>query len=121
MADSLCFPEDGGSDRGIKRLWNKVVFGSSAITSSTGNKSTVTRTAAGTYSFTTTDGFYAFRGLRITFNVNSTTPTDLVPQVYSIDQSAKTVKFKLLTGTTATDPASGTEAYIEAIFKDSSV
>lgn len=121
MADSMCFPEEGDSERGIKRLFNKVVFGSGAITSSTGNKSAITRSTNGTYTFTTTEGFVAFRGLQVTFNVNSTTPVDLVPQVYEVSQANKTVKFKLLTGTTATDPASGTEAYVWAIFKDSSV
>jgi hypothetical protein len=33
----------------------------------------------------------------------------------------KWVKFWLLTGTVPTDPASGREAYIELVFKDSEV
>jgi uncharacterized protein YccT (UPF0319 family) len=121
MADSICFPEEGDSVRGVKRLFNKVIYGATSVASSTGNKSVVTRTAAGVYTLTTTEKFYEFLGLRVTFNVNSTTPVDLVPQVYEVSQANKTVKFKLLTGTTATDPGTGTEAYIEVLYKDSSV
>jgi hypothetical protein len=121
MSDSTYFPEEGSRERGIKRLWNKVVLGSTSVASSTGTGNVVTRSTTGTYTLTTTDPFVAFKGLRVVFNVNSTTPTDIVPQVYAIDQSAKTVKFKLLTGTTPTDPATGTEMYIEAIFKDTGV
>lgn len=108
MSDSMFFPEEGSRERGIKRLWNKVVFGSGAITSTAGTGTSITRTAAGTYTLTTTDAFSEFKGLRVTFDANSTTATFLTPEVYSVSTSGKTVKFKLralhLDGSTSWDP-----------------
>lgn len=109
MSDSMYFPEEGSRERGIKRLWNTVVFGSGAITSSTGTGTAVTRTAAGTYTLTTDDPFVEFKGIDVIFNVNGATPVDLIPQVYDVSISGKTIKFKLLaaalTGSATWDPA----------------
>lgn len=95
------FPEEGTRERGIKRLMNKVVFGSSAITSSSGMGTAVTRTAAGTYTCTLTDQYTYYKGLAVYFNANSTTATNLRAEVYSVDLAAKTIKFKLLSLTLA--------------------
>lgn len=107
MSDSMHFPEDGWRERGIKHGLNKVVFGSAAITSSQGMGTAVTRTAAGTYTLTLGDQYTYFKGLRVTFDANSATPTRLRAEVYSVDMAAKTVKFKLLadilTGSTTWD------------------
>ena len=103
----MFFPEEGSRERGIKRLWNTVVLGSAAITSSTGTGSAITRTAAGTYTMTLSDAFYEFKGLRVTFNADSATPTRLRAEPYAVDLAAKTIKFKLLadvlTGSTTWD------------------
>lgn len=110
MSDSMFFPEEGSRERGIKRLWNTVTFGSAAITTSVGTGTTVTRTAAGVYTLTTDDSFVEFKGIAVHFNVNGATPVDLVPQVYDVSISGKTIKFKLLaaklTGSVTWDPAS---------------
>jgi len=122
MSDSMFFPDEGSRTRGIKRLHAKVTFGSSSVSASDGTGVTVTRSAAGTYTATMDDYFVEFKGAEYDFNANSTTPVDLQPQTYAVDvTSAKTVKFKLLTGTTATDPSSGAELYLTLAFKDSSV
>lgn len=121
MADSLYFPEVGSKTRYLRRIQGKVTFGSTAIGTSSVRGGTVTRTAAGTYTLTADENFAGVSSASIVFNVVSTTPVDLTPQLYDISTSAKTIKFKLLTGVTATDPATGTEMYVEFGLKDSEV
>jgi hypothetical protein len=118
MSSLLYFPEEGSRARYMKRVQGKCTFGSSAIGTSSISGAVMTRTAAGTYTITTTDGFVKLKNASIIFNAASTTPVDLVPQLYSVDASAGLIKFKLLTGTVATDPSSGAEVYVELGFSD---
>lgn len=118
MADSLFFPEEGSKARYMKRVQGKCTFGSGAIGTSSISGATMTRSTNGTYTVTTDDAFYRLKSASIVFNANSATPVDLVPQLYSVDAQAKSLKFKLLTGTVATDPSSGAEVYVEFGFSD---
>jgi hypothetical protein len=121
MSDSMFFPEEGNRERGIKRLQQTVTFGSTSIGSQLAYAGvTVTRSNAGEYTATLADSFVAVRGISLVFNANSTTPVDLQPQVYSVSAADKVVKFKLLTGSVATDPSSGAELYLTLTLKDSS-
>ena len=122
MSDSMFFPEEGARERGIKRLFAKATFGSGTVSASSGTGATITRSTNGTYTITMADAYSSLKACNIIFNANSATPVDLVPQVYDVSvPSGKTVKFKLLTGTVATDPSSGAEVYVELVMKDTGV
>lgn len=51
----------------------------------------------------------------------SATARDLVPQVKSIDLTAKTIVINLLTGASPTDPLNAMTLYVNMMFKNSSV
>jgi hypothetical protein len=118
MSDSMFFPEEGSRARCMKRVQGKCTFGSTAIGTSSISGAVMTRTAAGVYTVTMDDYFQKLKKASIIFNAASATPVDLVPQIYSVDLANKVVKFKLLTGTVATDPATGSEVYLELGFSD---
>lgn len=122
MADRMFYPEEGSYDKRLVRMGGSVTFGaSSAVSSQDFTGGTFTKNATGDWTLTLTDVFNAIKSVTITYNVNSTTPVDLVPQVYSVSASSKTIKFKLLTGTVATDPGSGALAYVHIVAKNSGV
>lgn len=75
---------------------------------------------AGDYTITLTDTYNKLCGASITVNINSATPVDLVPQVYSETvATTKLVKFKLLTAAVATAAASGTSVYVTLKLRNS--
>src|SRR5687767_13724297 len=95
MSDSVFHQDAADRQRGLKTVQCKGTFGSGAVTSS-GYGATITRSAAGTYTITTDDSFVALHLPKFSFNANSSTPIDLIPQVYDVSAANKTVKFKLL-------------------------
>lgn len=119
MSDSTFYPEQGSRSPYMKRVQGKVVFGSSAISSSAVSGATVTRSAAGTYTVTLDSAYNKLKNVAIVVNANNTTtPTDLTPQLYVVTPQSSVIKFWLLTGTVPTDPTDGHEAYIELGFSD---
>lgn len=121
MSDSMFHQDAADRQRGLKSVQCKGTFGSGSVTSS-GYGLTITRSTNGTYTLTTDDSFTALHDVRIHFNAVSATPVDLVPQGYAdYDTSAKTYKFKLLTGTVATDPSANAVVYCTLTFRDTSV
>lgn len=122
MADRTLYPDEGGYYPRRVVLDGSVTFGaSSAVASQDFKGGTFTKDAAGSWSLTLSDTFNVIKCVTITYNVNSTTPTDLVPQVYSVSASSKLIKFKLLTGTVATDPGTGASCYVAVTCKNSGV
>lgn len=122
MADRNFYPSEGNYDARLVRLAGSVTFGaSSAVASQDFTGGTFTKNSAGDFTLTLSDVFNAIKSVNVTYNVNSTTPTDLVPQVYSVSASGKTIKFKLLTGTVATDPGTGASAFVNVVCKNSGV
>lgn len=122
MADRMFYPEEGSYTKRLVRAEGSVTFGaSSAVSSQSFDGGTFTKNASGDWTLTLSDVFNEIKSVQVTYNVNSTTPTGLVPQVYSVSVSSKTVKFKLLTGTVATDPGNGAIAYVSVTCKNSGV
>lgn len=122
MADRHFYPSEGNYDPRLVRLAGSVTFGSaSAISSQDFTGGTFTSNGAGDFTLTLTDVFNSIKSVNVTYNVNSSTAVDLVPQVYSVSASGKTVKFKLLAGSTATAPGSGAVAYLNVVCKNSGV
>lgn len=122
MADRNFFPEEGCYDARVVRAAGSVTFGaSSAVSSQDFTGGTFAKVGTGDFSLTLTDTFNAIKSVNITYNVNTTTPTDLIPQVYSVSATNKLIKFKLLTGTVATDPGTGAVAYVNVVLKNSGV
>ena len=82
---------------------------------------TVSRTGAGAYTITLADKYPELLGISIL--VAKATAQDLVPQVVAVDvASAKTITFKLLTGTTATGPTTESATfYINIVLKNSTI
>ena len=126
MATHGFYPERGNSESGIVRLSFKVGIGATGAVLTTASAtdtapalSSVARNTTGDYTLTTAMPFVAgtFRGLRLTHNINSVTPTDITFQVYAVDEAAKTVKFKCLTGVTAVELGSGCTLYGELAYK----
>jgi len=122
MADRNFYPEEGHYYPRKVEIDGSVTFGSaSAIASQDFTGGTFTSNGAGDFTLTLSDVFNTIKAVSVTYNVNSSTAVDLVPQVYSVSASGKTVKFKLLAGSTATSPGSGASCYVIVKAKNSGV
>lgn len=122
MADRNFYPEEGTYDARVVRAAGSVTFGaSSAVSSQSFSGGTFAKVGTGDFSLTLTDTFNAIKSVNITYNVNTSTPTDLIPQIYSVSTTDKLIKFKLLTGTVPTDPGTGAVAYVSVVLKNSGV
>jgi len=122
MADRNFYPEEGGYYPRKVEADGSATFGaSSAIASQDFVGGTFAKVAAGDFSLTLSDTFNTIKSVHVQYHVNSATPTDLVPQVYSVSATDKLIKFKLLTGTVATDPGTGASVYVHVTFKNSGV
>jgi hypothetical protein len=121
MANRMFRPLKGALDNGLCLLAGSWAIGASGAvgTKTAGVGMTLSRNSAGNYTVTFDDKFVALAGFNVT--VLAASASDLVMQIVSKDMSARTVNFKLLTGTTATDPASGNELLITVVLKDSAV
>ena len=96
-------------------LDGELVFGASSAVGSTTYfpGGTFTKNAAGDWSLTLADTYNKLVGFSAIYNINSATPADLVPQVYSNTVgTTNIIKFKLLTGTVATDPGNGASLFV---------
>jgi hypothetical protein len=127
MASHGFFPERGNSESGMVQLELKVGIGATgAVLTTTASDIapaavSVTRNSTGDYTVLLSQAYPtgSFRGMVVTHNVNSTTPADLVFQVYAVTELSKTISFKCLTGATpaAADPGSGSTLFLEPRFK----
>ena len=122
MADRL-FTYMQALDKSVKVLSGTCTVPTSggAVTGNNILGATVTRTGTGAFTITLADKYPELLGCHI--SVAKATAQDLVPQLVAVDvASARTITFKLLTGTTATDVT--TEAatlYITIILKNSTI
>lgn len=120
MADRNFYPHAGHYTNNVVALDGSVTFGaSSAVSSQSFDGGTFTKNASGDWTLTLSDVFNAIKSVQVTYNVNSTTPTGLVAQVYSVSASDKAIKFKLLDGTVATDPGTGASCFVSVRCKNS--
>ena len=122
MADRHFYPFEGGYFPRQVNLDGSVTFGSaSAISSQDFTGGTFTSNGAGDFTLTLSDVFNTIKAVSVTYNVNSSTAVDLVPQIYSVSASSKVIKFKLLAGSTATAPGSGASCFVSVVAKNSGV
>lgn len=122
MADRNFYPAEGHYYPRKVEADGSATFGaSSAIASQDFTGGTFAKVGTGDFSLTLSDTFNAIKSVHVQYHVNSATPTDIVPQVYSVSASSKLIKFKLLTGTVPTDPGTGAIAYVTVKFKNSGV
>ena len=122
MADRNFYPSEGHYYPRKVEADGSAVFGaSSAIASQDFTGGTFAKVGTGDFSLTLVDTFNAIKSVHVQYNVNAATPTDLVPQVYSVSAADKLIKFKLLTGTVPTDPGTGAVAYVTVALKNSGV
>ncbi len=125
MASHGFFPERGCSESGMVRLQLKVGIGATGAVLTTSASdiapaaASVARNATGDYTITLSQAYPtgSFRGMVVTYNVNTTTHTDLTFQVYAVTELSKTISFKCLAAATATDPGSGSTLHLEPRFK----
>jgi len=99
---------------GVKILAGTITLGASSISSTdlvtSGVASSVVRNSAGDYTITLADPVGAFVGFSI--EVLAASAADLQPQLTALSTSNKTVQFRVLTGATPTDGASGVVIYV---------
>ena len=115
MSNRQYRPPVGGLIPEVVTLEGELVFGGSSAVGSTTYfpGGTWTKNAAGDWSLTLADGYNKLVGATAIYNVNSATPTDLVPSMYSNTVgTTNIIKFKLLTGTVATDPGNGASMFV---------
>lgn len=80
----------------------------------------VSQTGVGEYTVTLSDPFNALMACHLT--LEAATAVDLIPQIKSTDVvTAKTIVFRLLAGSTATDPSAACKAHVSIFLRNSSV
>jgi len=93
---------------------------SAAVTGETINGATVAKTGTGEYTITLDDKYPAIEACEL--QLEAATAVDLVPQVVSTDVvGAKTIVFKLLAGSTATNPSAACKVHVALRLRNSSV
>lgn len=115
MSSRMYRPPVGGLIPDEVTLGGELVFGASSAVGSTTYfpGGTFTKNAAGDWSLTLANAYNKLTGFSCIYNVNSATPVDLVPQMYSNTVgTTNIIKFKLLTGTVATDPGNGASCFV---------
>lgn len=122
MAD-LNFSNVQAYDKQVKVLSGtcSVPTGGGAVTANAILGATVTRTGTGAFTITLANKYPELLGLSIL--VGKATAQDLVPQVVAVDvASARTITFRLLTGTTPTDVTSeAATLFINIVLKNSTI
>lgn len=122
MADRL-FSNLEALDKYVKILSGTCVVPTAggAVTNNAILGATVTRTGTGAFTITLADKYPELLGCHI--SVAKSTAQDLVPQLLAIDvASAKTITFRLLTGTTPTDVTTESATlYITIVLKNSTI
>jgi hypothetical protein len=78
-----------------------IATGTGGVTANNILGATVARTGTGAFTITLADRYPEI--LSVNLQVGKATAQDLVPQVVAVDLSARTITFRLLTGTTPTD------------------
>ncbi len=111
----------GSLDRGLVFMSGVIsINASAAVTGETIVGASVAKTGTGQYTITLEDAYNECKAVQL--QLGAATAVDLVPQVVSVDvASAKTVVFKLLAGSTATDPAAACNVQVLLVLKNSSV
>ena len=93
--------------------------GTIGVSSSSIVGATVARSGVGEITITLADKWPSL--VFIDAQILSATARDLVPQIKSIDLSAKSIVINLLAGATPTDPLNAMTLYVNMMFKNSSV
>lgn len=93
--------------------------GTVGVSSSSINGASAARTGVGEITVTFQDLFQAL--VFVDAMILSATARDLVPQIKSMDLTAKTIVINLLAGATPTDPANAMTLYVNMFFRASSI
>ena len=108
--------------REVKDVYLKVAIGATGaptIDTFSGGYASIARNSAGDYTITMVDGYEDL--VDAGFRLLSTTNQEMYFQLDAVGfPSARTVGFRCLTGTTPTDPASGSTLYIKLSLRNSS-
>lgn len=97
-----------------KTLTGTITLGSTSIASqtlTTRGIGTAVRNGAGDYTITLADSVKTIE--HVSISVLAASAADLVPQLTAISNSAKTIQFRTVAGSTETDGASGVVLYVK--------
>lgn len=108
-------------------VYAKVTFGAAGAPTLTANPaiSGIVRNSAGDYTLTFRDNWPDVLGVSVIFNSGSSLPASPIVSIKSnltaATQKTMEIVFQDVDTTAATDPASGEIAYLDFVFKNSSV
>ena len=104
------------ADKGVVILTGKVTIGSSgAVSSEVSDGFSTTKAATGRYTFTTDEPYDDLLFCNVVVDAQ-TTPSDLVPQIYT-GYASNAISVSLLAATTETNPASGDFLHVMLVMR----